>query len=84
MPNEVRVGMTPMVGAMMKVLVQPFWEFIERLREEGKVTDAEIEDLRNAILTRSERLHELTTEELRKSAPEGWKIPRPVTTSSWR
>ncbi|MDQ3486864.1 MAG: hypothetical protein M3468_03905 [Acidobacteriota bacterium] len=75
MKDEVRVDLTPIVGGIASVLVEPFWEFIHKLQAEGKVSEAEVDQLEAAIRDRASRLFELVQTQLREQKPEGWKIP---------
>jgi hypothetical protein len=38
------------MAPMMKVLTEPFWEFIDKLQGEGKVTGAGVDDLKEPSL----------------------------------
>jgi hypothetical protein len=71
--SENRINMTPFVSAILAVLAEPYQDFVARLQSEGRITDAEVADLRQAILDRGSRLADLVQERL---PPEGGTAPR--------
>src|SRR5688500_3086256 len=65
----VHLDMNPYVSAMLKVVTEPSKTFVEKLRSEGRITDAEVAELTRAILDRVDRLPDLVQAEL-ASAPQ--------------
>ena len=64
--TEINVDMTPFVSAIVAVLSEPYNAFLRKLQSEGRITDAELADLRQAILDRGSRLADLVREQLRQ------------------
>jgi hypothetical protein len=61
---NLEVDATPVVAAMLKVLIEPYRLFLKRLRDEGRITDDELKQLRQDLLDRGAQLPEITRAEL--------------------
>lgn len=59
------IDLTPIVGAIAAVLSEPYQDFVAKLHAEGRITDAEVVGLREAILERGDRLADLVQERLK-------------------
>lgn len=64
MPHEVQIDMSHIVGAVASVFVQPYVQFVEKLRAEGRVTKEEVAELQHELDRRVPRLAELTKQRL--------------------
>lgn len=65
--SNINIDLNPVVGAILRVMVEPYQSFLATLQSDGRVTMEEIESLRAQILDRGDRLAELVQEELRES-----------------
>jgi hypothetical protein len=63
------VSTTPFIAAILQVMTEPYQTLIAALYRDGRVTDAEVAELRQAILDRGERLPDLVQAELQAAAP---------------
>jgi hypothetical protein len=61
---EHRLDLTPRVSAIVAVFLRPYQDFVSQLRADGRITDAEIDELTNETKFRGEHLAELVREEL--------------------
>ncbi len=67
--HALHFDITPYVTAVLRVMTEPYDLLIEHLYRDGRVTDAEVAALRQAILDRGERLAHLVQAELQASQP---------------
>jgi hypothetical protein len=64
MISNVNVDLNPIVAAMLRVLVEPYKSFVEKLSAEGRIDALEVKALQIDILERGERLAELIQKDL--------------------
>ncbi len=67
MEQHINIDLSKIVGAITGVILHPFSALLDRLHAEGRVTDAEMETLRQEYLDRMSRLDELVVERLGRS-----------------
>jgi hypothetical protein len=65
MPREVQVDISPAVGAVVGVLLEPYMAFLEKLVAEGRITAAELEAVHAERRSLIPRLGELVQALLR-------------------
>jgi len=64
------INLTPFVGAVLAVLTEPYQNFLAKLHTEGRITDAEVAELGQAILERGDRLADLVRERLEEAGQQ--------------
>jgi len=70
--NEVSTNLTPIVAAMAELLTEPYEQFLVMLHAAGRITDAEVGAVRQAVLERSQHVPELFVRtKLPQPAPPG-------------
>jgi hypothetical protein len=74
MSEPVRVDISAIVGTMIAVAMKPYADFVNRLRDEGRVSDDELASLRAALLEAVESVGQRTRERLAETPPDGWAV----------
>jgi hypothetical protein len=67
--TTVRNNLSTLAGRIAVVLMEPYKTFIARLHSEGRVTDAELEELRQAFAEVLDHLGEKVQVEVREDDP---------------
>jgi glycerol-3-phosphate O-acyltransferase len=65
-----RTGQLPIVSSILRVFMQPYNDLLTKLQAEGRVTDAELRQLREEIEKRGASLSGLVAEHLAQSHDE--------------
>ena len=63
------IDVTPFASAIVEVMLEPYLLFIARLVGEGRVTEAEIEELNALAAERAKRISSLVKERLAEDEP---------------
>jgi hypothetical protein len=68
MPQTTRINISPIMAGIVGVLVEPYKEFVVKLRQEGRISDEEVQGLRAALEEATANLGE----KISANPPEGW------------
>jgi len=63
---HIPLNLQPVINAIVRVLAEPYRTFLAQLQADGRITTAEAEAVKTAILERGDRLADLVLEELQR------------------
>lgn len=78
MSDPIRINLTNVVGQIAGVLIQPYAAFIAKLHADRRITDEEIEGLRQEFENQFNHLGELVMERQRQDSERDSLQPEPV------
>ena len=62
-----RIDFTPIAIAIVKVMLKPYNDLLDQLLEDGRVTQAELDQLREQMREQGKRLDELLPDEISRA-----------------
>jgi hypothetical protein len=77
MEQHVRIDLTKIVGLVVSVISQPYNDLLAKLSAEGRVTEEEVQQLREEIQKRGASLPELVAGQLGQGDGKESPLPHP-------
>jgi hypothetical protein len=67
MPEEAHIDLSEIVELIASVLIEPYEQFLSKLHADGRISEAELANLRHEVESRGPRLGKLLQEQLRQN-----------------
>ncbi len=58
------IDITPVAASILTVMMKPYNQFLDQMLRDERVTEKEVDELRQQVIARAERLDELVNDEL--------------------